>query len=194
MSVCTATRRRAVRPRCRVWLGAALALLALLAPSGFAAATALGEGDDVANQSAPTQGEMMEGQGALFAIERTDCRVEDAVCRTECSATSAKRDCAADPCSSRLMLCLATLPVGKAPQLPIACRPADQDAFGRLERQGELLDADPTLFAESYRSLIRARIACRAGDQGRALALYDEIMESLREKPVPGNAGSTARR
>ena len=88
------------------------------------------------------------------------------------------------------MLCLATLPLGKSPSMPIACRSVDQDAFQRLERQGEVLDADPTLFAESYNILIRARIACRAGDHAKALSLYDEIMEGMREKPVPGEAAS----
>jgi hypothetical protein len=79
------------------------------------------------------------------------------------------------------------LPVGKAPALATNCVSADQEAQRRIERQGEMLDVDPVLFAESYNALIRARIACRAGLLSQALSLYDEIQESLREKLVPDN-------
>jgi hypothetical protein len=41
------------------------------------------------------------------------------------------------------------------------------------------------LFADSYNTLIRARIACRAGDNSKALSLYDEILEGMRDKLVP---------
>jgi len=47
------------------------------------------------------------------------------------------------------------------------------------------LDADPILVAESYNTLIRARIACRASDNSKALSLYDEILEGMRDKLVP---------
>jgi hypothetical protein len=77
------------------------------------------------------------------------------------------------------------LPHGKSPSLPVPCWSVDQEAFQRLKRQGELLDADPILFAESYNTLIRARIACRAGDNSKALRLYDEILEGMRDKLVP---------
>src|SRR5262249_55405831 len=77
------------------------------------------------------------------------------------------------------------LPVGKSVALPKTCVAADQEAVRAIERQGERLDADPTLFAESFNTLIRARIACRAGQVSGALNFYDEIGESLREKVVP---------
>jgi pentatricopeptide repeat protein len=77
------------------------------------------------------------------------------------------------------------LPVGKSVALPTPCVAADREASGAIEQQGERLDADPTLFAESFATLIRARIACRAGRVSDALNLYDEIRESLREKAVP---------
>src|SRR5215471_8643089 len=46
------------------------------------------------------------------------------------------------------------LPVGKTVALPTHCMSADQEAVRALERQGELLDADPTLFAESFNTLV----------------------------------------
>jgi len=56
-----------------------------------------------------------------------------------------------------------------------------------LERQGELLDADPTLFADSFNNLVRARILCRAGYSSEALNIYDEIQESMAVKRVLDN-------
>jgi hypothetical protein len=87
-----------------------------------------------------------------------------------------------------------TLPVGKTVSLPPDCIEADQNAVRRLERHGELLDLEPTLFAEAYNTLIKARIACRAGSVTAALNFYDEIEESLREKVVPNDAALTAGR
>lgn len=173
-----------------VWTSAAFLLLVLLACSGPACAIPSGEGDEVARQPDTILHEAVETNAAFSEIERRDCLVGDAVCRSECGPGMGRRECDVVPCSSRLELCLATLPLGKFPSLPMACRPVDQEAFQRLERQGELLDADPTLFAESYRTLIRARIACRAGDHAKALNLYDEILESMREKPVPSSGTS----
>ena len=68
--------------------------------------------------------------------------------------------------------------------LPVACMMADQEAVRRLERQGELLDADPTLFADSFNNLVRARIICRVGYSTEALNIYDEIQESLATRRI----------
>ena len=172
--------------RCLVLAGAGL--LAVLVSSGPVRATALGSDDETEQPPDPMPHEMIETNAGFTGIERSDCRLENAVCRSECIPGASKQKCGADPCATRLMHCLATLPLGKSPSLPMACTAADQQAFRRLERQGELLNADPALFAESYRTLIRARIACRAGDQVRALGLYDEVVESMREKRMPREA------
>jgi len=182
------------RSRHFVRLGTALGLLALLACARLADAAALGESDELTRRPDSIPEETNQIDAALSGIERSDCLIEDAVCRSECIPGASKRECGADPCPSRLMLCLATLPLGKSPSLPTICSSADQQAFQRLERQGELLDADPVLFAESYTTLIRARIACRAGDPTKALNLYDEVLESMREKLVPAGQASKAGR
>jgi len=151
--------------RCLVLAIAALGVGALIVCCSLAHATSSGESDEVARPQESMPQEVIGDNAAFAGIERSDCFAEGATC-------------------------LATLPLGKSPSLPLACGSADQAAFQRLERQGELLDADPTLFAESYRTLIRARIACGAGNTTRALNLYDEIMESMHEKPVRGEAAS----
>jgi hypothetical protein len=173
-----------------VWTNAALGLLALLACFCPVGASALGESDELTRQHDSMHHETIEPDGASFGFERSDCLLGDAICRSECGSVRSRRECDADPCSSRLALCLATLPLGKFASLPMTCRPVDQDAFQRLERQGELLDADPVLFAHSYRTFIRARIACRAGNHEKALVLYDEVLESMREKQVPSSGTS----
>lgn len=177
-----------------VAISAILGLLTLIFCADRAQANALENNDAVARQQDSMPPEANATDAAFPAFERSDCATENAACRSRCSANPTARDCGSDPCTSELMLCLAHLPLGKSPSLPMACRSSDQDAYHRLERQGELLDADPTLFAESYNALIRARIACRAGNYGRALDLYDEIMESMAEKRAPGQAASPLRR
>jgi hypothetical protein len=120
-------------------------------------------------------------------FEREDCKVAEALCRSECVSAADAAPCAATLCAPAFQECVRSLPVGKTVSLPVACVEADQSAFRALERQGELLDADPTLFAESYHTFIRARIACRAGFVSKALNSYDEIRESLAVKTVPAS-------
>lgn len=186
----TAAVRHAPSRRYSVLVSAALGFSAFIACSGPAQATGLGEGNGVAEQPESLSPATIETNVTLPGFDRSDCKVEDAVCRSECVPRAGRHECDADPCSSRLMRCLATPPLGKSPSLPVACKAPDEEAFRLLERQGELLDADQTLFTESYNSLIRARIACRAGNHAKALNLYDEIMESMRDKPVASEAAS----
>ena len=157
-----------------------------------AAAQARALADDEASAPPDAMVETLAPEGAAAHFERRDCLADDATCRAVCARGADRRGCVAERCAPQLAQCTVTLPVGKAPSLPATCRAADQDAMRALERQGELLDMDPTLFADSYVTLIRARIACRAGALSEALNLYDEISESLREKMVPD--GSVARR
>ena len=126
------------------------------------------------------------GQDATVppAFERSDCVLQEAVCRSECTHHGDEKRCIVNRCEPMLLRCTASLPVGKVVSLPAACVPADQEAVRRLERQGELLDADSTLFADSFNALVRARIACRAGYFGEALNIYDEIQESMATKRI----------
>ena len=80
-------------------------------------------------------------------FERSDCVLKDAVCRSECAYNANEARCIARICEHQFLQCTASLPVGKVVSLPVACMTADQEAVRLLERQGELLDADPTLFA-----------------------------------------------
>ena len=123
------------------------------------------------------------GQAAA-ALERSDCVLQEAVCRSECTHHGDEQRCIMNRCEPQLLRCTASLPVGKVVSLPAACMPADQEAVRRRERQGELLDADATLFAESFNALVRARIACRAGYFGDALNIYDEIRESMATRRI----------
>ena len=170
----------------------ALCALALIACWSAACAVPAGESDELVRQPSILQQEAVEANPTVSGIGRSDCLAGASFCQSECASRTGRDECEIDPCSPGLEPCLAILPVGKSPSLPIACIPLDREAFQRLERQGELLDADPTLFAESYRTLIRARIACKAGD-AKALNLYDEILESLQEKLVPAQAAGQTR-
>ena len=177
------------RKRRRVAGWVALSFGVLIATSDLAYCAAL---DATASSPQPQNSmpqELSETDAALAGLERSDCLAEDRICRQQRMGSDGEADNAS--CSSRLMLCLAALPVGRSPPLPAACMSMDQEAFRRLEQQGELLDADPTLFAESFVTLIRARIACRAGDHTKAFNLYDEIAESMRQKLVPSTAAAS---
>ena len=121
---------------------------------------------------------------AAPAFERSDCVLQEAVCRAACADHGDEQRCILRQCEPQFLRCTASLPVGKVVSLPAACVPADQEAVRRLERQGELLDADSTLFADSFNALVRARIACRAGYFADALNIYDEIQESLATRRV----------
>lgn len=165
----------------------AIAMLGLIAASGEAQGA--GTIDEVALPSEATQSQMLDSESGEPRFERADCVAEDALCRSQCARGAERRVCVADRCAAHLAQCLASLPVGRSPSLPLTCMLADRSAVQQLERQGELLDMDPTLFAESYHALIRARIACRAGLLSAALDHYGEIRESLEVKLVPGKAG-----
>ena len=121
---------------------------------------------------------------AAPALERSDCVLQEAVCRAACADLDDEKRCVMRNCEPQLLRCTASLPVGKTVTLPAASVPADQEAVRRLERQGELLDADSSLFADSFNALVRARISCRAGYFGEALNIYDEIKESLATKRI----------
>jgi len=141
---------------------------------------------DQADQAESPTGfaEPLDQAAAPPAFERSDCVVHEAVCRSECAHHGDEKRCIISRCEPQFLRCTASLPVGKVVSLPAACVPADQEAVRRLERQGELLDADSTLFAESFNALVRARIACRAGYFREALNIYDEIQESMATKRV----------
>ncbi len=124
---------------------------------------------------------------APAALERPDCVLQEGVCRSECAHHADEKRCIVRRCEPLFLQCMASLPVGKVVPLPVACMTADQEAVRRLERQGELLDADPTLFADSFNNLVRARIICRAGYSSKALSIYDEIQESMAVKRVLDN-------
>ena len=115
---------------------------------------------------------------ASTALERPDCVLQEGVCRSECAYHADEKRCIVRRCEPLFLQCAASLPVGKVVSLPVACMTADQ------ERQGELLDADPTLFADSFNNLVRARILCRAGYSSEALNIYDEIQESMATKRI----------
>ena len=158
-------------------------LLSVLLPAVAAHAAAP---TDQADQAEPPTGlaEPLDQAAAPPAFERSDCVLHEAVCRSECAHHGDEKRCILNRCEPELLRCTASLPVGKVVSLPAACVPADQEALRRLERQGELLDADSTLFAESFNALVRARIACRAGYFREALNIYDEIQESMATKRV----------
>jgi hypothetical protein len=141
---------------------------------------------DQADQAESPTGfaEPLDQAAAPPAFERSDCVLHEAVCRSECAHHGDEKRCIISRCEPQFLRCTASLPVGKVVSLPAACVPADQEAVRRLERQGELLDADSTLFAESFNALVRARIACRAGYFREALNIYDEIQESMATKRV----------
>jgi hypothetical protein len=128
--------------------------------------------------------EPFEEAAAAPAFERSDCILQEAVCRAACADHGDEKRCIVSRCEAQFLRCTGALPVGKVVSLPAACVPADQEAMRRLERQGELLDADATLFAESFNALVRARIACRAGYFAEALNIYDEVKESLATKRI----------
>ena len=141
---------------------------------------------DQADQAESPTGfaEPLDQAAAPPVFERSDCVLHEAVCRSECAHHGDEKRCIVNRCEPQFLRCTASLPVGKVVSLPAACVPADQEAVRRLERQGELLDADSTLFAESFNALVRARIACRAGYFREALNIYDEIQESMDTKRV----------
>jgi hypothetical protein len=124
---------------------------------------------------------------APAAFERSDCVLQEGVCRSECAYHADEKRCIVRRCEPLFLQCTASLPVGKVVSLPVACMTADQEAVRRLERQGELLDADPTLTTDSFNNLVRARITCRAGYFSEALNIYDEIRESMAVKRVLDN-------
>jgi hypothetical protein len=161
-----------------------IAALGLIVLSTCPHAATSGETDGVNRPADARQSETLDAERGSPRFERNDCVVKDAICRSECSA---RRACVADHCEAQAARCLGSLPTGKTPSLPLVCILEDQEAVRRMERQGEVLDMDPTLFADSYHALIRARIACQAGLFPEALNFYDEIRESLREKPVLDN-------
>jgi hypothetical protein len=169
-----------------------IAALGLFAAHGAAGATPLADNDEVSRPADTLPAETIAPASTSSQFEHSDCAAQDALCRAACAATD--QDKCLDRCVPQLAQCLAALPVGKSVALPTACLPADQEAVRRIERQGELLDADPTLFAESFSTLVRARIACRAGRASDALNFYDEIHESLREKAVPDTRAMETRR
>src|SRR5262245_41755328 len=128
--------------------------------------------------------EPFEEATAAPAFERSDCVLQEAVCRAACADHGDEKRCIVSRCEAQFLRCTGALPVGKVVSLPAACVPADQEAVRRLERQGELLDADATLFTDSFNALVRARISCRAGYFAEALSIYDEIKESLATKRI----------
>jgi hypothetical protein len=73
--------------------------------------------------------------------------------------------------------------------LPAACVVQDREAVLRIEKRGELLDANPALFVVAYNTLVKARISCRAGIFSKALAFYDEVIASLAERAISYGAG-----
>jgi hypothetical protein len=139
---------------------------------------------DQTDPAATPYTEPLGQEAAAPTFERSDCVLQEAVCRSECAHHGDEQRCIVNRCEPRLLRCTASLPVGKVVSLPAACVPADEAAVRRLERQGELLDADATLFADSFNALVRARIACRAGYFGDALNIYDEIRESMATKRI----------
>lgn len=156
--------------------------LALMAATAWCPAAATSVVDDEETVRAPDNmnGVIIETEVGRD-IERSECLAQHASCKPAAMTTATR----GDDCGSRLHQCLTTLPLGARPSLPPNCMSIDRNAFSGLERQGELLDADPRLLNESYISLIRARIACRAGDYQKAHNLYEEILEGVRRKPVP---------
>jgi hypothetical protein len=159
-------------------------VIVTLLMSGSAHATASLQDEAASPPSDMMPAETIEPARASPRFDRSDCAAQEALCRADCTGAAEKRACL-DRCTPQLAHCLSALPVDKTVTLPASCRAADQEAVHAIERQGELLDADPTLFAESFATLVRARIACRAGLTSDALDFYDEIRESLREKVVP---------
>ena len=156
-------------------------LLSLLLPAVAAHAAAP---TDPTDRAETPSSEPLGQAAAAPTLERSDCVLQEAVCRSECAHHGDEQRCLVNRCEPQLLRCTASLPVGKVVSLPAGCIPADQEAVRRLERQGELLDADATLFADSFNALVRARIACRAGYFGEALNIYDEIQESMATKRI----------
>ena len=112
--------------------------------------------------------------------EPSDCTVRDAVCHAGCFAQRDLVGCVSRRCEPLLRACLAAAPAGRARLLPAACVGPDQTAVQLIEWHGEMLDLDDDELAQAYATLIRARIACAAGQLAEALALYDAILGSLR--------------
>ena len=112
--------------------------------------------------------------------ERSDCAVRDAVCQAGCFAQPDSAGCVSGRCEPLLRQCLAAIPAGHARLLPAVCIDRDQTAVQLIEWHGEMLDLEDEALAQAYATLIRARIACVAGQLAEALALYDAILGSLR--------------
>jgi hypothetical protein len=116
------------------------------------------------------------------AFQRPDCELEQAVCTSDCYYSADQQVCISASCDPAFKACIAVLPFGAVASLPAACISSDQAAFRLIEQQGVILDMDPTLLAEAYITLIKARIACRAGLFDDALHFYDEIETALQRK------------
>lgn len=163
-----------------VLFAATVAFLAL----GAKPASTSADAESVTLPPASVQMGTTQDQGSgVNTFERDDCAFEDAACQSTC-AQDDRKTCLSSVCAPRLALCLSSLPVSRSVSLPAGCLSADREAITQLERQGEIMDVEPVLLAEAYHTLIRARIACRAGRVPKALDLLDQIQESLRRKPV----------
>jgi hypothetical protein len=116
------------------------------------------------------------------AFERPDCELQQAVCASNCYYSADQQVCISASCDPGFKACIALLPFGAVASLPAACISSDQVASRLIEQQVMILDIDPTLLADAYITLIKARITCRAGLFDNALRFYDEIETALQRK------------
>src|SRR6188768_503047 len=72
--------------------------------------------------------EPLRQAAATPTFERSDCVLQEAVCRSECAHHGDEQRCLVNRCEPQLLRCTASLPVGKVVSLPAACVPADQEA------------------------------------------------------------------
>src|SRR4051794_7512187 len=82
---------------CRILFSAVLSVLVMVACSGLARAAPSSEGGQSAREMQTGTQELTEPDAAFLGIDRSDCLVEEAVCRSECKAGLSQEVCAADP-------------------------------------------------------------------------------------------------
>jgi len=73
-----------------------------------------------------------------------------------------------------------TASAGQAQTISAACAERDLQAITFIERRGEAGDLPSTTLGELGLMHQRARLDCLAGQETRALAIYDDILSAVR--------------
>ena len=73
-----------------------------------------------------------------------------------------------------------TASAGQAQTISAACAERDLQAITFIEQRGEAGDLPSTTLGELGLMHMRARRSCTAGQETRALAIYDDILSAVR--------------